>query len=252
MFTQHYTFNPRNTTEILTAGDYDVHTMANIVPLDSKTDALEESIRRTGLLQPLMMYKGAIIDGRRRAIACKKIGIIPHTHDVGSEGDISDKVLYDIVLAANTRRNVNKGQKAIIAAFQTDANAHKLAGYKTALEYAKTVWDVSPVVYKRAKYITKNGGEYAIELFNSGYATVEGKQLSMNKVWQWLKQQQKEEVVESRVAGDQSTAMVYQMISPMKESMLKIGSPEAVLKALTMLSNEIRKEASAEDILSQG
>jgi len=243
MIGNNYTFNPTNPSEILTAGEHDVHTMANIVPLDPKTATLEQSINRTGLLQPIMLYKGKIIDGRRRAISCAKLGISPTVNDIGVEFDRTPKELYEIVLAENTRRSINKGQKAIIAAFQVTRNAHKLMGIPTALEYAKSVWDISPVSYKKAKFIVDKSQTHAAEIFNTGFAEIEGKQCSMNKTWQYLKNRQNEPVMESRIPGDQGIAIAYDMIRPMTASLLLVADKEAVIKALTMMQNDIRGEA---------
>jgi len=239
-----YTYNPTNPSEIITAGEFDVHTMANIVPLDPKTDTLEASIDRTGLLQPIMLYKGRIIDGRRRAISCARLGITPAVNDIGIErDDRTDKELYEIVLAANNRRNINKGQKAIIAAFQTSAKAHVLMGYKTALEYAKTVWDISPVSYKKAKYIVDNSKEFAVEIFSNGFAEIDGKQCSMSRTWQHLKAQASEVISTSRIPGEQGIAIAYDMIKPMTASLLQVADSDSVIKALTMMQNDIRDRA---------
>ena len=236
-----YTFDKTNSIEILTAGDHDVHTMANIVPLDPETATLEESIKMTGLLHPIMLYKGKIIDGRRRAIACKRIGVVPRVNDIGVEKDFSEEELYGIVLAENTRRSINKGQKAIIAAFQTEIKAHIKIGIKRAPEYAKKIWDVSPVTYDRAKFIVNNSRMYAIEIFNTGFAQIEGKQMSMSKTWEYLKKSKHEQTIASRIPGEQGIAVVYDMLKPMTASLLQVADSESVIKALTMMQNDIRE-----------
>ncbi len=56
-----------------------VHTLANLFPLMEGSDfeALCADIKAKGMRVPLDMFEGAILDGRNRARACKKIGIKP-------------------------------------------------------------------------------------------------------------------------------------------------------------------------------
>lgn len=243
---RNYSFHSHTPTEITTAGDYNVHPMANIVPLDPKTTSLEESIRNTGLIHPIMLYKGDIIDGRRRSIACANIGVSPSVHDIGEDKSINAEELYKIVLAANIRRSVDKGQKAIIAAFQTEKDAHVTMGYTTALEYAKKVWDVSPVVYKKAKYITKHGREYAVEIFNTGFAVVGEKQLSMNKTWEYLKTRTVPE--EERVReGNQNFAIGMGMLRANSKAIANVIKDDArMAECYRTLANEFQARADAD------
>jgi hypothetical protein len=73
--------------------------------------ALVEDIRAHGLIQPLVMYQGKILDGRNRARACDEVGIKPKTTDYRG----SDPLGY--VLSLNlSRRHLNDSQRAMVAA----------------------------------------------------------------------------------------------------------------------------------------
>ena len=52
------------------------HEYANIFPILNETDArqLAESIKENGLLQPVILYEGRLLDGRNRYAACLAAG----------------------------------------------------------------------------------------------------------------------------------------------------------------------------------
>lgn len=73
-------------------------------------DVLKKSIQLVGLLEPIILYDGQILDGRHRYRACVELGIEPWTEEY--EGD--DPI--EIVLAKNlARRHLNEAQKGLIA-----------------------------------------------------------------------------------------------------------------------------------------
>ncbi len=155
---------------VLTAGGYDVHPLANIVPLSEDFDRLAKSINDDGLNLPIVMYDGKIIDGRRRAIACKSIGKTPRIDDIFDPlKPLTEAELYKKVLAYNNRRNLLKAQEAMVAAYQTQANRHIDLGYKQADMFAKEVFNISPTTYKKARYVLKHDKKTAANIFETGY-----------------------------------------------------------------------------------
>jgi ParB-like chromosome segregation protein Spo0J len=58
--------------------DYEIHPFALRMPEMSDTDfnLLKESIQRDGLLNPIVLFKGKILDGRHRYRACRELQIV--------------------------------------------------------------------------------------------------------------------------------------------------------------------------------
>lgn len=93
------------------------HPAANLFPMDDDTlNELAEDIRTHGLLCPVELYEGKIIDGRRRWLASRMAGIgEPAMVDVTPD----DPVAY--VLSLNLhRRQLTPSQRAMVAARARD------------------------------------------------------------------------------------------------------------------------------------
>ena len=89
---------------------YPTHRFADFIPVADGADqfALRESIGSIGLIDPIMLFEGAILDGRHRYAACTKMGVEPRF--VEFEGDEEAALSY--VLAKNiARRNLTTVQK---------------------------------------------------------------------------------------------------------------------------------------------
>lgn len=93
---------------------YLFHPLAAIFPLNTEGpefDAFVESIKRIGLQQPIVLYEGKILDGRRRYRACKQAGVTPTF--VAWDGNGSP---IDFVMSANAlRRHLTQSQLAVAA-----------------------------------------------------------------------------------------------------------------------------------------
>jgi len=95
--------------------NYEAHPAANIFPMMPEAD-LEEmaaDIKENGLLNPIEIFEGKIIDGRNRYRACQKIGLRPRFYEIQT-GDDFDAVSY--VLSLNLhRRHLTTSQRAMVA-----------------------------------------------------------------------------------------------------------------------------------------
>lgn len=89
------------------------HPTAELFPLleGIELDDLAEDIRQRGLIEPILTYNGAILDGRNRLTACEKVGVEPRFCEF--TGDDPE----DEVISRNLRRrHLNESQRAMVAA----------------------------------------------------------------------------------------------------------------------------------------
>lgn len=93
--------------------DVKFHEVAAIFPL-MEGDALQglaDSIKANGLLEPIKLFEGKILDGRNRKTACLMAGVEPRFVDVNPE----DPIAY-VVAENRDRRHLTPSQWAMIAA----------------------------------------------------------------------------------------------------------------------------------------
>lgn len=100
---------------------YELHPLATIFPqiTGEVFDGLVESIRTEGLRDPITLLDGRILDGRNRASACAKAGVLPRFEEwrPAGDGDTPEK----FVIARNLyRRHLNDSQRAMVAARLAD------------------------------------------------------------------------------------------------------------------------------------
>lgn len=92
--------------------DYAIHPLALLIPPMSAEDLarLTDDIAAHGLVEPIVLHEGQILDGRHRYHACQQAGVEPHF--TVFDGD--DPVAF--VLSKNLhRRHLTSAQKAAIA-----------------------------------------------------------------------------------------------------------------------------------------
>jgi len=88
------------------------HEAANIFPLDEEhINELAEDIKANGLLVPIEMLDGQILDGRRRSMACERAGVEPDCVEV----DPDDPVAY-VVSLNSFRRHMTPSQLSMVGA----------------------------------------------------------------------------------------------------------------------------------------
>lgn len=90
-----------------------VHPVADLFPWlpDKDAEALAADIAENGLMDPLVIFEGELLDGRNRREACRKLGITPHW--VAFTG--KDPIAF--ILSKNLhRRHLSPAQCAMLAA----------------------------------------------------------------------------------------------------------------------------------------
>jgi hypothetical protein len=98
--------------------DLPIHPACAVFPMmsEDRLTALVKDIEKNGLVNPVVIYDGQIVDGRHRYIACQRIGTKPRTIDWREiyPGSMS---LYDWIWSMNgARRHLTQDQIAIIHA----------------------------------------------------------------------------------------------------------------------------------------
>lgn len=92
---------------------YRVHNAARLFPLmvGPEFDAFCENIQEEGLSEAVVLYEGAVLDGRNRLQACEKTGIPPRfTNYEGTDP-------YGYVVSHNLhRRHLGEGQRSMLGA----------------------------------------------------------------------------------------------------------------------------------------
>jgi hypothetical protein len=94
------------------------HPAAGMFPMmgteDGEFAGLVSSIKSVGLMNPIVLWDGKVLDGRNRLLACKEAGVEPRFVDWDGTGGS----LEEWVVAQNaTRRNLNQSQKAVAALY---------------------------------------------------------------------------------------------------------------------------------------
>jgi hypothetical protein len=81
--------------------------------VDAGHSALAGYIRKNGLIEPIVMHQGMVLDGRNRSLACEMAKVKPRFSGWDGECRIPELYVYS---RNGTRRDLNKGQRAVAAA----------------------------------------------------------------------------------------------------------------------------------------
>lgn len=98
----------------------DFHKACMIYPwmTDRELDNLAESIKKVGLIYPIVLYEGRILDGKCRYEACRRAGVMPKFCILPDDQDP-----WDFTWRANAiRAHYNEAQRAIFR--------HRLLGFQ--------------------------------------------------------------------------------------------------------------------------
>jgi hypothetical protein len=89
------------------------HPAADVFPMlaDDELNELADDIKGHGLVHPIVVKDGLLIDGRNRREACRRAGVVPTTIELNG----ADPLAY-IISTNIKRRHLNKGQQAMAVA----------------------------------------------------------------------------------------------------------------------------------------
>jgi hypothetical protein len=134
--------------------------LAGIVPmaLPSEQEALTTDIKNNGQREPVVLWKGEIVDGRCRQKACLLAGKPIMAKDLDDE--LTEDEVKTFVKSVNTRRNLTATQKIIVACKESFTPAAK-----SVAEIAVS-WGISTTLLKNARYIYTERPDFIEPLFN--------------------------------------------------------------------------------------
>lgn len=155
--------------------EYKYHELANIFPLieGEEFEKLVDDIQANGLLNPIVLYEGQILDGRNRYNACQQAGVQPLF--VEYDGDSPREYVLSLNL---TRRHLTESQRALVGA--------KLANMKSGTRTdrprenstevsnteASKKLNVSNFIIKQAKKVLRESPQEVIQAIEKGELTV--------------------------------------------------------------------------------
>ena len=149
------------TKKVIDPVSLDIHPAANLFPMLSKAELqnLADDIKKNGLVEPILRYKGQILDGRNRLAACELAVVKPRFEEWKGEGS---PIPLNMSLNLH-RRHLNESQRSMVAAKlkehlqKEDKNRANLRTSKKATKEAARAMNVSPRSVESATKILKKG-----------------------------------------------------------------------------------------------
>lgn len=179
------------------------HEYADIFPMLplEELDTLAADIAANGLLEPITIYEGKVLDGRNRYVACLNVAVDPRlTQYTGDDplGFVVSKNLH--------RRHMNEAQRSVIAAKLANmpvgrnwANSANLQNNQTVTQAeAATMLNVSPRSVASVKAIERDAPDLLLAM--------ESGELSVNAAMREVKERKREAQRESNRELVESTA----------------------------------------------
>ena len=171
--------------------------MAGLVPmaLSDEQTALMEDIEINGQRDPIVLWRGEMVDGRCRSKALTMLGMNYIYKELDDELSEDDVAAY--VKSVNTRRNLTLTQKVVSAYKKYDKNrsANTIPGIARS-------WSIGSAILNNMLFIAKHKPDFVDPLFNGLSVEIvnkDGIEVSSNKItaiWAFVKREQ--EIVVNR------------------------------------------------------
>ena len=179
---------------------YEIHPKAQETPSLTMEEylALRGLIQANGLLQPLLMHKDTLVDGRHRLMACYDLGMPTKSRQLHDAADL-EAVIYD----AEARRHQTKSQMTAFTVLYYEDKVRELTAAAEERQRANitentaTVSSESPVTFVQNKSgVGINMARQAVALLNAGRVDLlidvrDGAISSMEKAYQQHLDEQK-------------------------------------------------------------
>lgn len=153
--------------------------LAGIVAMASELEqlALTEDIRQNGQRESAVLWRGEIVDGRCRQVACIALGLELRTMELDDKLSVDE--VRTIVKSLNTRRNLTQTQK-MMSAFKEQERQ-----WRTNEEMAAT-WGMALGSYKNARYVATARPDFVDALFNGKSVVIvdpdKGREITTDKI----------------------------------------------------------------------
>lgn len=168
------------------------HELAGMHPKMSEEDytRLKLSIESIGQKEPVLLYKGKLIDGRNRLRACKELGLDIKVCDLSANARIED--IKEEIMATEARRHETKTQKAI-AAFNSSLK-NKMTYHVLAQQFG-----VSEKLIKYASFIYNKAKRPDVldKLLDNHLVSIEGRKPtdSLSAIAKALKEEMEKDII---------------------------------------------------------
>jgi hypothetical protein len=153
--------------------------LAGIVPMaiTVEQEALTTNIKENGLREPVVLWRGEIVDGRCRQKACTLTRVAVRAKYL--DDDLTEEDVSTYVKSANTRRNLTTAQKIMVASKESFKE-----GSKSLTDIAKS-WAIGRRILTMANYMSKARPEFIEPLLNGLTVPIinaKGKHTQTNKI----------------------------------------------------------------------
>ena len=154
--------------------EYEYHELANIFPLieGEEFEKLVDDIKANGLLTPIVLYEGQLLDGRNRFNACLEAGIQPLFLEYEGNNPLNHVVSLNL-----TRRHLSESQRALVGAklatIKHGGNRQDVdLRLETSIDDASQLLNISTSSIDKAKRVLKLAPQEDIEAIEKGEMTV--------------------------------------------------------------------------------
>lgn len=158
---------------------HEIHPLANIVAMAGEREqaALTDDMLKNGQNEPAVLWRGKIVDGRCRQLACVTLGTKLATREL--DANLTEAEVAKIVKSLNTRRNLTDTQKLASAYLEQKRSGR--SNKEMVVE-----WAISLRSFQNFKYIAQHKPELVDPLFNGDSVALldpdKGYKITTNKV----------------------------------------------------------------------
>ena len=183
-------------------------------------DQLVADIRDNGQREPVRTYRGEVLDGRNRFLACEHLGVDPWI--VESDAETDEEALAESISCNLHRRHLTTSQRAMVGAMlepmfaelakermaQGGKGVANLPDLGRARDDAAEAVNVSPRSVQHAKHVTEHGTPELRAAVVSGNMAVS----AASEVAEWEPETQRE-IVERVEAGEKPSSVIKAHVS---------------------------------------